>query len=201
MKIMKKSILLVAILLGAVITSNAQANKFSLGLGLGGSSASSKSEGTSGSGFGFNGYLNGMYNISGNLSVGVEYNSNIVVIVNNDIANLNFSATRINGILAKGKYAFGDGGVNPYVGVMAGLYTLAPGSITGTGLAGIGIVFEKKTSFGFAPEVGIELGAFQLATSYHFVGKYSSEIANTTVDITYALWQFNIGWNIGIAKN
>ncbi|MCF6360884.1 MAG: outer membrane beta-barrel protein [Cyclobacteriaceae bacterium] len=197
---MKKGILLVAILLGAVMTSNAQANKFSLGLGLGGSSASSKSEGTSGSGFGFNYYLNGMYNISGNLSVGLEYNSNIVVIVNNDIADLSFTATQINGILAKGKYAFGDGGVNPYVGVMAGLYTIAPGSITVTG-AGIGLVFEKKTSFGFAPEVGIELGAFQLATSYHFVGKYSSEIANATVETTYALWQFNIGWNIGIAKN
>ncbi len=198
---MKKSVLLVAILLGAVITSNAQANKFSLGLGFGGSSASSKSDGTSESGFGFNGYLNGMYNISGNLSVGLEYNSNFAVIANNDVVDLDFSATKINGILAKGKYAFGDGGVNPYFGVMAGLYTIAPGSITSTGLTGVGIVFEKKTSFGFAPEVGIELGAFQLATSYHFVGKYSSEVANTTVETTYALWQFNIGWNIGIAKN
>jgi len=60
---MKKGILILTVLIGLSLATNAQDKRFSLGIGIGGASASSKSDNTSGSGVGLNFYLNGMYNI------------------------------------------------------------------------------------------------------------------------------------------
>ncbi len=192
-------------MLFVTFTGYGQDKDASIGIGFGGASVSSKvSDGDKASGFGFNFYLNGMYNINEKISAGLEYNSNLAVITNIDDASFDVSLTKITGILAKGRYKFGTGKNKPYAGLMAGIYLLKPGSITING-SSIGFVFEGKTTFGFAPEVGIEIGSFQLATSYHLPGKYSSTLTDPTdgstitIETTYSVWQFNIGWNIGFA--
>lgn len=206
-----KRILTVFILVFCVINlSSAQDKKASLGLGFGGASASAKDlDGIKDSGFGINFYINGMYNINENLSAGIEYNGNAVVIAGVDPngLQLDFKASSINGILAKGRYSFGSGGAKPYAGLMFGMYKITPGSVTISGTtSSLLLAFESKTTFGFAPEVGIMLGSFQLSTSYHLPGKYKGNVPDgnggtIAVETTYTVWQFNIGWNIGLMDN
>jgi hypothetical protein len=205
MKLIQKITLPLVLLLFVIFSSKAQDKKASIGFGFGGASVSSSpAEGDKNSGFGLNFYLNGMYNINSNISAGLEYNSNLAVV--GSLSGAEIKATRIKGILAKGKYLFSEGKTRPYLGGMLGMYSLQPGSVT-LGGTGIGVVFEKKRSFGFAPEAGVQLGSFQISTSYHIIGKYSSDFVDimegstTTVETNYNIWQFNIGWNIGIMDN
>ncbi len=201
---MKKIVLVFAASMMIAFAGLAQDKKMSIGLGFGGASAAGKdADGTKENGFGFNFYLNGMYNINENFSAGLEYNGNAVVI--GDFDGGDVEATAIRGILAKAKYAFGEGRTRPFIGLMAGMYTITPGTITANN-SSIGLVFPKATTFGFAPEVGIQLGAFQFATSYHLPGKYKESISfdggdPIELETTYSVWQFNIGWNIGIGSN
>ena len=203
---MKKTLLLLSCMIFVLIDVNAQDKKASFGIGFGGASASAKDlDGVRDSGFGFNFYINGMYNIDENLSAGLEYNGNAVVIAGVDPTggSLDFKASSINGILAKGRYAFGSGSARPYGGLMFGLYKITPGSVTISGSTSpVQLAFEPKRTFGFAPEVGIVFGNFQLATAYHFPGKYKATLSDgTPIETTYNVWQFNIGWNIGLMDN
>jgi hypothetical protein len=183
---------------------DAQDKKATIGLGFGGASASAQgADDVRNSGFGINFYINGMYNLNENISLGLEYNGNTVVI--GDEQDISIKATSINGILPKGRYYFGSGRTRAFAGAMLGLYFIKPGEVSFTSAA-TAIVFERKAVFGFAPEVGVSIGAFQLATSYHFVGNYKSEldiplIGTVQTDETYSVWQFSLGWNIGIASN
>lgn len=205
MKLFEKMALPLVLILFVVFAGKAQDKRASIGLGFGGASVSSSpAEGEKDSGFGINFYINGMYNINSNISAGIEYNSNLAVV--GSLSGAEVKATRINGILAKGIYLLSEGKTRPYAGAMLGMYSLQPGSVT-LGGTGVGVVFEKKRSFGFAPEVGIQLGSFQISTSYHVIGKYSSDFVNvlegstTTIETNYNIWQFNIGWNIGLVDN
>lgn len=200
---MKKYILIAICLIFMSVEMNAQDKKTSLGLGFGGASASVKGEdGIKESGFGINFFINGMYNINEHISAGLEYNGNVVVI--GEVSGTTVQASLINAILAKGRYSFGSDGVRPFAGVMFGMYIIKPGEVSTT--TGNSILFGRETVFGFAPEVGVSFGSFQLATSYHMPGNYQSEvtkpiIGTVVVDETYTVWQFNLGWNIGIGKN
>jgi hypothetical protein len=176
----------------------------SLGLGVGGAHVTSTSDdGAHDSGLGINFFINGLYNISENISAGLEFNGNLALIGSADGADI--KATSIVGLLAKGRYAFGSAKVKPFVGLMAGLYTTEPGDVTLNGST-IGFVFDKKRTFGFAPEAGIRLGAFQLSMAYHIPGKYTADIIDLfgnerTIESNYKIWQFVLGFNIGIIKN
>ena len=198
---MKKILLLSMAMLCLTFVSKAQDNKYSIGLGFGGASASAKDEaGDKESGFGFNFYLNGMYNVNANISAGLEYNGNLVVIGSTDITGVSLNVTKINGILAKGRYLFGEGNTRFFGGLMLGIYIIEPGGVTidlGQSSPTLDLVFEKATVFGFAPEIGVQMGSFQLATSYHLPGKYKSDLLGSPVELNYTVWQFNIGWNIG----
>lgn len=192
---MKKLFLMTVVFLSIVFIGKAQDKKISIGLGIGGASVSADANGIKGSGIGLNFYLNGMYNLTSNLSAGIEYNSSAAVVAIDGLDSDGLKATGITGILAKGKYSIGDGGVRPYAGAMLGMYTLTPPEITINGV--VQPTGDKKTNFGFAPEIGVQFGGFQIGTSYHFPGK-SAENAG---DVSYKVWQFNIGWNIGLIPN
>ncbi len=194
---MKKLLILSTLILCVIFATNAQDKKMSIGIGFGGAAASDKdATGIKDSGFGINFYLNVMYNVSPKLSVGLEFNSSGVVI--GDLDGATIKATSINGNLLKAKYFLGDGRVKPFVGLMTGLYGIRPGIVDSN--TAVALSLNRKMSFGFAPEIGIYLSSFQIATSYHFPGTYKSEIAGIG-DISYNVWQFNIGWNIGLIKN
>ena len=197
---MKKSTLIFTLLLFVSTLGFSQDKKFSIGFGIGGGSAKAKSDQSeSEAGFGLSGYVNAMYNINERISAGLEYNSNAAVIGDFDGASI--EATSIRGILAKGKYRLFTGKNNIYGGLNAGLYSILPGKISFDD-AEANLSFKRKSSFGIAPEIGIHIGSFQIATSYHFAGKYKyeSEVMEDET-VNYNLWQFTIGWNISFLDN
>jgi len=198
---MKKVLLFSLVMASVVFSSQAQDKKMSIGIGFGGASASDKDDaGLKDSGFGINFYANVMYNLSSKLSVGLEYNGSGVVIGDFDGATT-LKATSINGNLLKAKYFLGEGRKKFFVGAMVGLYGIRPSLVIVDDLTGdVALTLDRKMSFGFAPEIGIHLGSFQIATSYHFPGTYKSDFASVG-NIKYSVWQFNIGWNIGLIDN
>lgn len=196
-----RKILLLIVILCVIIVSNAQDNKMSLGIGGGGAYTSAKdNDAVKDSGFGVNIYLNGMYNVSANISAGIEYNYRIVVIFPGAGIDLDKKITNITSILAQVKYAFGDGNTKPFVGIMAGLYIINRKSIA------VELGFDRKSVFGFAPEVGIQAGSLQFAVSYHLPGKYKSHnfdlsLIPIPVETRYTIVQFNIRKDIGLMDN
>jgi len=192
---MKKVVWISLAMLCIVFISKAQDKKISIGLGFGGASVSAEQNGVQGSGVGINYYLNGMYNVTSNISAGLEYNSSGAVVVFDGGNSDGLKVTGVTGILAKGKYTFGDGGVKPFGGLALGMYTLTPPEVTLNGV--VQPTGDKKTNIGFAPEVGVQFGSFQIAASYHFPGTS----AVNSGEVTYKLLQFNIGWNIGLIDN
>ena len=110
-----------------------------------------------------------------------------------------FEITSINGYLAKGRYHFGENNTRFFAGLMLGMYSIQPGAFNENG--NITINFQRKMTFGFAPEIGVRLGSFQIATSYHLPGKYKADVLTGTYEAGYSVWQFTIGWNIEFVDN
>lgn len=191
------------------LDSHGQEKKASIGLGVGGGATfANELAGTNDSGPGVNFYINGMYNVNENIAIGLEYNGNASVIFGSNSNSFDFKPTVINGFLAKGKYLFDGDRAKPFVGLMLGAYNITPGEVEFAFILipiALVIEFEKLTTFGFAPEFGVELGAFQLATSVHFPGKYKAELpdgngGNILIETRFTIWQFTLGWNIGFGN-
>lgn len=207
-----KKLICFTLLIGVLVDSRAQDKKASIGFGIGGAVATAKEHnGSRDSGPGVNFYINGLYNINQKFSVGLEYNGNGSLIFGSSSTVFDIKPTVINGILVKGKYHFEGTVARAYVGINCGVYNITPGEVTFSLIffllpVPVAIEFEKLTTFGFAPEFGVEIGAFQLSTSFHLPGKYETEFLDGNGDIRiietkFAVWQFNLGWNIGIITN
>ena len=73
-------------------------------------------------------------------------------------------------VIPKVEYAFGPLPVKPVVGLAAGYYTVA---ILGASVANnnddVGALAAGGQAFGFAPQVGIDLGGFRIAVLSHLV--------------------------------
>ena len=203
MKNMKKLLLLSILFLGLGFTGNAQEKKMSIGLGFGISAVSNNasfigisSPDIKGNGVGFNFFVNYLYNINANISIGMEINGNIAVIAFDD-SNEDFEITAITGYLPKFRYRFGEEGVRFFIGAMLGFYRIVPGDTTNGGS-----VYQSKMVFGGAPEIGVQFGrSFLISTSYHFPGKYKNDEFIFPIEFSYQFWQFNVGWNINFVDN
>ena len=205
---MKKILLLAIAILCILHYSNGQSDKLTIGLGIGAAAAFAKDfDGTKESGFGGNFFINGLYNISEKFSMGLEFNGNASLLFGSGNSAFDIKATVINGILAKMKYSFGGYSVKPFAGLMLGAYIIKPGEVSFTFLLiPVELELERKTTFGFAPEFGIEFGVLQLSTTLHFPGIYKSEIPDgnggiRSIETKYTVWQFNLGWNLGMGDN
>ncbi|NME67735.1 outer membrane beta-barrel protein [Flammeovirga aprica] len=158
---MKKSILVLLLALASIVSANAQDKKFTIGIGAGASFMSAKTtflgQETKSNGTGFNFLGNFYYNINPKISVGVEFAS-AAAILKSDGDSDNTEATGIGNYSLKGKYHFGENKVRPHVGLGLGMYNVIPVS-----------AFDTKSTFGLAPEVGMNLGFFQLAAVYHII--------------------------------
>ncbi|WP_147444426.1 MULTISPECIES: hypothetical protein [Corallococcus] len=70
--------------------------------------------------------------------------------------------------LLKGEYLFRDSGVRPFLGLGAGVYTLANQSVA-AGNGGAGVAQSGGRFFGVAPQAGIDFGGIRLAASYNHI--------------------------------
>ena len=73
----------------------------------------------------------------------------------------------INSYSAKAKYRFGDEGIRFFVGLMAGIWAIKPGTFYNSGNPYNSLPTE--INFGIAPLFGVQFGRFfQISTSIQF---------------------------------
>jgi hypothetical protein len=203
---MKKILLSLIVLLFIAFSSNAQEKKMSIGLGFGGGYVTSKqADGEKNSGFGMDFYVNYLYNINYNISVGVEYNylGGFLGSVNSTGQTSDaIEVFDMNKFVAKGVYTFGkdrrnNKGPRFFAGLDLGMYGIKPQLKFTLDNEDIELALDRKFTFGITPEIGVIFGVFLLSLSYDLPGKYK----NNDIETKYTAIMFNLGWNIGIGKN
>jgi hypothetical protein len=117
-------------------------------------------------------------NMNNKLGVGIAYNGSLLMGGKADGETLSIGGYGIELYGIKGEYRFFKGGVTPYIGLITGLsrFEIAGLEVESTGddeldgNAGNVVSF----SFGLAPEIGLDLGCFRLATTYFVPMKYKA---------------------------
>ena len=120
---------------------------------------------------------------------GVTYNGNTTT----------GDAAAFGSYLLTGTYLIGTGGIRPFVGVGAGLFSVASGgTITVVNnQTPQDVVFVAETKFGAMIRAGIKAGHFVAAVEYNAVPTTTNKLANTTIDSKNAYLGIKVGFDIG----
>ncbi|GAB2589356.1 hypothetical protein [Spirosoma areae] len=140
------------------------------------------------------------YGVSDNLDVGLRLESAFIargVVVNGNTATGDVAA--FGSYLLTGTYLFGESGVRPFLGLGAGLYSIASGgTITVVdGQSPQDVTFVGETKFGAMLRAGIKAGHFVAGVEYNAVPTTSNKLRNTTIDSKNAYLGIKIGFDIG----
>lgn len=121
--------------------------------------------------------LEGLYHLEqfdNKIGVGLTYNSSLLFgISTGDSFEAGIYGLSLYGI--KGQYRFFDTGVTPYISLGTGLSQFSTPEITMTSSNGEETVIaepESAFSFGFRPEIGVDLGSFIISAAYMTPMKY-----------------------------
>ncbi len=102
-------------------------------------------------------------------------------------ANVSQSARAVTALLAKADYYLTTAPVRPFVGIGAGFYRIGSGSQSvSSGGTGATVVQSASafSGFGFAPQVGLNLGGFRLAATYHIITGGDMVVATQAIGAT-----------------
>lgn len=175
---MKKFFLVVAVVLVAAVAANAQDKKWNVGIG--GGVAIPTGDASDIVKTGFDGFVNGMYSITPNFSIGGEINYACLpgksegAKLDFGIGSLDLRKDRpdaeVTAFLAKGIYAFGNAGWRPYLGAGLGFYSHKDADI----------------KFGGVLEGGVKYNHIGLGAAYHMAGKEEDvSISYVQINFTY----------------
>lgn len=89
------------------------------------------------------------------------------------------NATGAASYLLTGNYLLSDGNFRPFVGVGAGLYSIAGTSFVANGNQGTNGEIQAGTSFGGMARVGFKAGHFVLGVEYNLVPNTTSAVFNS----------------------
>jgi hypothetical protein len=125
-------------------------------------------------GIGF--YVEPRYGINEKLSVGLKLENDFLGSGNVEInyVSVNVSYTRIFSIMMTGDYYFSTENVRPFIGLGLGMFKKYISGVS-TSVVGVDIGTTSKTSFGFEPRVGLNIGHFRIAALYNYTGKEISD--------------------------
>jgi outer membrane protein W len=123
-------------------------------------------------------------------------------------SNVSQGARAVAAFLAKADYYLTDSTVRPFLGVGLGLYRIGAGSQSvSSGTTGATVVQTASSfrGFGFAPQVGLNLGGFRLAATYHVITGGDMVVATqavgtgvpTEVKLPKNFFAFEIGGTFG----
>ncbi|MBD2752976.1 outer membrane beta-barrel protein [Spirosoma validum] len=140
------------------------------------------------------------YGISDNFDVGLRLES--AFIARGVTVNGNTTTGDIAGFgsyLLTGTYVVGTGSVRPFVGLGAGLFTIASGGvITVTdNQTPQDVTFTAANKFGAMIRAGIKAGHFVAGVEYNAVPTTSNKLSNTSIDSKNAYLGIKIGFDIG----
>lgn len=101
--------------------------------------------------------------------------------------------------LITGNYLFGTGGVRPFLGVGAGLFSVASGGVVTVvdGQSNQQVTLVGETKFGGMIRGGIKAGHFVLGVEYNAVPTTSNKLSTTTIDSKNAYLGIKLGFDIG----
>lgn len=154
------------------------------------------------------------YNITDSLAAGLRFDGagfvtqQVKVSTAGASANVSQSARAVGALLAKADYYLTTSAVRPFLGIGAGFYRIGSGSQSvssgGTG-ASVVQTASSFSGFGFAPQVGLNLGGFRLAATYHVITGGDMVVATqaigatapTQVKLSKNFFAFELGGTIG----
>lgn len=173
---MKKSSILLTLLVLFAVAANAQEYKpFRWAMGLG----YAKPSGSGGSG----GVLWATelgYRVNDPICVSLRIEGAVMVRgLDTDASEYDVDAKAVGSYTANGIYYLSNEKFRPYVGLGAGIYSLAAVSQSfdqnGGGVAGV----AAESKFGFYPRIGFDLGHFNINIDYNIIGATDVMIVNS----------------------
>lgn len=118
------------------------------------------------------------YNVTDHLSAGFRLDAagfvtqDVKVSSGSTSTNVSQGARAVAAFLVKADYYLTDSTVRPFLGIGAGLYRIGAGSQSVSASGSGATVVQTASSFrgfGFAPQLGLNLGGFRLAATYHVI--------------------------------
>ncbi|GAB3989905.1 hypothetical protein GCM10028807_15870 [Spirosoma daeguense] len=140
------------------------------------------------------------YGVSDNLDLGLRLEWAVVaraIVSSGNTARGEVGA--FGSYLVTGNYLFGSGNARPFIGLGAGLFSVASGGVItvvdGQGPQDVTLVGENK--FGGMVRAGLKAGHFVIAAEYNAVPTSTSKISNTTIESKNAYLGIKLGFDIG----
>ncbi len=160
--------------------------------------------------WGFGGALEGKYNATDHLAVGLRFEgagfvTQEVSVGTGSSTTVAQGARAVSAYSAKADWYLTTTGTRPFVGLGLGYYRIGAG--TQSASSG-GTVVQTATAFrgfGISPQVGVNFGAFRMAATYHLVGGGDMTVVTQAVgaasptEVTLAknYFAFELGGTIG----
>ena len=110
------------------------------------------------------------YAINENVNVGIQFGGNGFAGSEIGSTSGKVDATVVVPVLVKGKYAFLDSKVSPYLGFGTGMYFAKVATFSESALGGSEQSEENISEFGIAPSLGVNIGRTNLGVTYHSAG-------------------------------
>jgi outer membrane protein W len=158
-----KKLLLFSAFLGFALTARSQSEaykSFKVDIGFG-YAIPAESAGTKG---GVTFTIQPHYRVSDDLALGLRLEGAALAYQTSGTGDTKVSV--LASYAATGEYYLADGGIRPFIGAGAGLFTRASIDV---GSGSTTVTVPSATKFGFFPTVGIEAGHFRLAADYNIL--------------------------------
>ncbi|WP_461093399.1 outer membrane beta-barrel protein [Spirosoma gilvum] len=140
------------------------------------------------------------YGINDNIDLGLRMEWAVVaraIVSNNNTVTGDVGA--FGSYLLTGNYLFGEGNTRPFIGLGAGVYSVASaGTVTVIdGQTPKNVTLAAETKFGGMIRAGVKTGHFVVAAEYNAVPTTSNKLTNTTIDSKNAYLGIKLGFDIG----
>lgn len=162
---MKKILWVMAIVLVAAVTGNAQDKRFNIGVG--GGLAMPTGDAADINKTGFDIFVNGTYSFTPKLAFGGEINHSSFP--SKTFEGIDMGKTNLTAFVAKGIYTFTEEGIRPYLAVDLGWYKAE----------------EDPGEFGYAGEAGARYKNFGIGIGYHIATSEGFHYLQLNVGYTF----------------
>ncbi len=118
--------------------------------------------------FGFGAVVDKLVTFGGGFGVGLRIDAAALYGFALDGQDVSVGVRGLGAVLAKGEYTLGSGGVQPMVGLSAGMFAvMVMGADVGD--ENVGAIAGGGRAFGLAPQIGVDLGSFRIAAVSYLI--------------------------------
>jgi outer membrane protein X len=140
------------------------------------------------------------YGLNDNIDLGLRLETALVargVVVNGNTTSGDFGA--FGSYLLTGNYLFGQGNTRPFLGIGAGLYSIASAGtiVVVNGQTTQDVTLASATKFGFMGRAGLKTGHFVVGVEYNAVPTTQNRGTTTTIESQNTYLGIKLGFDIG----